>query len=365
MLEDVYKKAGISTRMISAENPTGGKGKACLDKPDPDNPRLYWSKNSLGEDYKVCPFIRIPPLSKVTIADYHGSGVIRQIFMTSDRACFSELIIRIYWDDSPIPSVECPMGAFFCMGHDFQPHTVYSLPVVVAPYRGCNCYWSMPFRQGFRIEVENQGETTTEILAYKVLFHEQQVEGDIAYFHAQYRRTKTSAERPTHTILDKVKGKGVYVGTYLAWTELNERWWGEGEVKFYLDGDTDKPTICDNGTEDYFGGAWNFGGYGIIPGADEQVFNSPFLGLPLAHVKDGIPKQFSMYRFHIEDCIGFEKDIRVTVDTIGWKEDFSKYEHHSEDVRSVAFYYQQQPFIPFDPIDDREKRYDIKKEERQ
>lgn len=357
MLNDLYKKSGVVTRMISAENPTGEKGKACLDVPSTTDPRLYWSKNSLGENYKVCPFVRIPAHSTFIVADFKGEGVIKQIFMTSDRACFSELVIRIYWDGSDVPAVECPLGAFFCMGHDSQPHTVYSLPIVVAPHRGCNCYWSMPFRTGFRIEVENKGDTMTEIFAYKVLFHQQKVEKDISYFYAQYRRTETLAENPTHIILDNVHGKGVYVGTYLAWTELHDRWWGEGEVKFYLDGDKEKPTICDNGTEDYFGGAWNFGGYGIVPGSDEQSFNSPFLGLPMVHVKDGIPKHFSMYRFHIEDCIGFVKDIRVTVDTIGWKEDFSKYEHHDEDVRSVAFYYLNKPFCQMYETDE-EKRYD-------
>lgn len=359
MLDNLANQAGVKTRMISAENPKGGKGEGCMASPDPENPELYWSKNSLGKGWKVCPFIRIRPFETVVIADIEGSGYIRQIFMTSDRPRFSELVIRIYWDDEETPSVECPLGAFFCMGHDSKPHNVYSMPVVVAPHRGCNAYWSMPFRKHARIEIENQGDTYTEIFAYKVLYHLKEVEETAAYFHAQYRRTLTSEENPVHTIADGVKGKGVYVGTYLAWTALNSGWWGEGEVKFYIDGDEEYPTICDNGTEDYFGGAWNFGGYGVLGDKPEQEFNSPFIGLAFASAgdKEG-PKKLSMYRFHIEDCIGFERDLKVTVDTIGWRRDYKKYKHMSEDVASVAFWYQTEPHAKFPDLPDVYKRYD-------
>ena len=361
MLNDLYKKKGCKTYMISAENPTGGKSMGAMDDINPDDPRLFYSRKSLGKGYKVCPFVRIAPKSTLLVADYKGMGVIKQIFLTSDRAKFSELVLRIFWDDERDPSVECPMGAFFCMGHDAYPHLVNSLPITVAPHRGCNCYFPMPFRKGFRIEIENEGDTYTEILAYKVMFTNEEVEENTAYFHAQYRHSETKVSDPTHVILDGVKGKGVYVGTYLAWTELHDRWWGEGEVKFYIDDDT-YPSIVDNGTEDYFGGAWNFGGYGIIPGSDEVVFNSPYLGLPLVHVKDGKPKHFSMYRFHIEDAIGFEKNLKVTVDTIGWKEDFTKYEHHNEDIKSVAFFYQEEPHNTFPKLEDVSFRGDYRKE---
>ena len=359
MLDDLMYKSGVVTRMISAENPTGEKGKACMAKPSTTDPFLFHSSKSLGEGWKVNPFIRIAPQSKIVIADIKGSGIIKQFFLTSDRERFSELIIRMWWDDEETPSVECPLGAFFCMGHDSKPHQVNSLPVVVAPHRGCNCYWSMPFRKDAKNEIENEGETYTEILAYKVLWHEVEVSEDAAYFHAQYRRSTTTTENPCHVILDNVKGKGVYVGTYLAWTALNSGWWGEGEVKFYIDGDTKYPTICDNGTEDYFGGAWNFGGYGILGDKPEQEFNSPYLGLPLASVKDqNSPNRFSMYRFHIEDCIGFSEDLKVTVDTIAWRRDYRKYKHSSEDVASVAFWYQSEPHQEFKKLPSIYDRYD-------
>ena len=341
MFKDLYSEVGIITRRISAENPTGEKGGACRAEPNAQDPDLYYSKYSLGKGWKVRPFIRMAPHEKVIIADIVGSGEIVQLFLTSDRANLGELMLRMYWDNEEIPSVDCPMGAFFCMGHDGCVHTVISLPVTVAPYKGMNAYWRMPFRTHARIEVENCGNTATEILAYKVLYHIKDIPEGTAYFHAQYRTSVTTSERPVHTILDGVRGKGVYVGTYLAWTGMNSGWWGEGEVKFYLDGDTEYPTICDNGTEDYFGGAWNFGGYGILGDKPEQEFNSPYLGMPYAYTADGAsPKKFSLYRFHIEDGIGFSNDIKVTVDTIGWEEDRSKYKHLSEKIASVAFLYQ-------------------------
>lgn len=347
MLRELSDRAGVTTRMITAENPTGGKGQACRAEPNPEDPALYWSKNSRGKGWKVCPFVRLEAGETLTVADIHGSGRIEQIFFTSDKPRFSELILRIYWDEEETPSVECPLGAFFCMGIDSKPHNVSSLPVTVAPHRGMNCYWSMPYRKAAHIELENQGDTRADIVAFKVLYHEEPVAPDAAYFHAQYRQSVTEEAHPVHTILDGVRGSGVYVGTYLMWTVLNSGWWGEGEVKFYLDGDTEYPTLCDNGTEDYFGGAWNFGAYGVLA-EGEQEFQSPFLGLPMASGGDVCaPKKVEMYRFHLQDCIGFSRDLRVTVDTIGWQRDYTRYKHLSEDVRSVAFWYQREPHAAF------------------
>ena len=344
MLGKLPYQLGIQTRMISAENPTGVKGMACLAEIDPNDENNYWSRNAVEKGWKVRPFIRIAPRSKVTIADISGPAVIKQFFLTSDRQNFSELIVRMWWDHEEQPSVECPMGALFCMGHDGLKHNVYSLPIVVAPHTGCNSYFEMPFRKHARIEIENTGDTYTEILAYKVLYQLTEVGEDVGYFHAQYRHSRTAKEHPEHIILDNVSGKGVYVGTYVAMGIYSEGWWGEGEVKFFLDGDI-TPTIADNGTEDYFGGAWNFGGYGVLEDKPEQVFNSPFLGMPVAEVKSS-PKRVGMYRFHVTDAIGFSKDLKVTLQTLGWPQG-AKYKYNSEDVQSVAYWYQTEPHKPF------------------
>ena len=351
MFDRLPYELGQKTRVISAENPTGEKGGACRAEIS-DAPDNYWSRNAREKGWKVRPFIVVPKKTTVLLADIAGPAVIRQFFLTSDKERFSELVLRMYWDGEEDPSVECPLGAFFCMGHDNRKHNVFSLPVVVAPHTGCNCYWPMPFRRRARIEVENQGETDARILAYKVYFRREEVGAEAGYFHAQYRRSQTSAEHPEYVILDGVKGKGAYVGTYLAWTVLSSGWWGEGEVKFYLDGDKEFPTIADNGTEDYFGGAWNFGGYGVLPDSSEQVFNAPYIGLPLAETNSSYgPKQIGMYRFHIPDAIGFCEDIRVTVQTLGWPQG-EKYKYNSEDVASVAFWYQTEPHAPFPPLPD-------------
>ncbi|MGN0753960.1 MAG: glycoside hydrolase family 172 protein [Aristaeellaceae bacterium] len=359
MLGRLPYRTGMVTRQISAENPTGEKSGACHAVPDPSNPAQaydHYAKN-LGKGWKVNPFIRVKAGETVILADIEGPGCISEFFITSDYANLSELVLRFYWDEEDEPSVEVPMGAFFCIGHDKRPHTVSSLPVTVAPHRGCSCYWEMPFRRHARITLTHDGETDANVVAWRVLYHLCGIPEDAAYFHAQYRRTVTSRSNPEHVILDGVKGKGLYVGTYLAWNALNSGWWGEGEVKFYLDGDTEYPTLCDNGTEDYFGGAWNFGGY-MGPGSRETVFESPFLGMPLASVDhpDG-PKKIDLYRWHIRDCIGFSEDIRVTVQTLSWYPN-QTYKPASDDVASVAYYYQAEPHHTFPKFPSVEERWD-------
>ena len=340
MLNELPFRGGIITRQISAENPTGEKSGACKWEPNPENPELSHSGPAvrMGKGWKVRPFIRVKSGETVILADIDGSGVITEFFFTSDYPRFSEMIIRIYWDNEENPSVEVPAGAFFCIGHDEHPHTVSSIPVTVAPYRGCSCYWQMPFRRHARITLTHEGKEDANVVAWRVLYHLKQVLEQAAYFHAQFRHTLTSG-RPEHIILDEVRGKGVYTGTYLAWNNLSSGWWGEGEVKFYLDGDTEYPTLCDNGTEDYFGGAWNFGYNFPDYGNPEQKFQSPYLGLPLALTQNPHgPKKFSMYRWHIHDCIGWYPD--------------HTYRPLCEDISSVAYYYQTEPHQCFPVLPD-------------
>ena len=149
-----------------------------------------------------------------------------------------------------------------------------SLPVCVNPAGGFNCYWEMPFRRSARITVENRGEDPMTFY-YQINYTLTDVPEDLAYFHAQWRRSNPLPYKEVHTLLDGVQGHGHYVGTYLAWGVNNNGWWGEGEIKFYLDGDGELPTICGTGTEDYFGGAWNF----ELPGGEYGVFSTPFFGL--------------------------------------------------------------------------------------
>ncbi|MCC2684088.1 MAG: hypothetical protein K0R75_987 [Paenibacillaceae bacterium] len=350
---------GTETRQINAENPTGEKGGACRWDPDPQNPLLPHSKAAvhLGRGWKVRPFIQLKAGEMATLADIQGPGIINQMWITSNLKNFSELVLRFYWDNEPTPSVEVPIGAFFAMGFDKAPHDVFSAPVTVAPNRGLNCYWQMPFRKHARVTLTNESEQDANIIAYKFLYKLQDVPNDAAYFHAQYRRSTTRRDYPEHVILDGVQGKGVYVGTYLAWNAFSSGWWGEGEVKFYMDGDGEFPTIADNGTEDYFGGAWCF--TDAIGTKPERAYNSPYIGMPLARVTSelGGPRKFSLYRWHLLDAIGFKEDLRVTVQALGWWPNRT-YQPLTDDIASVAYWYQSEPHQAFPQLPSVYDRWD-------
>lgn len=341
-------QAGAVTRMINAENPTGEKGGAAKWDPNPDDPFLPHSgaAKHLGRGWKVRPFITVKAGETAVLADIAGPGCVNQFWITTSASAWRALVLRVHWDGEAEPSVEAPLGDFFALGFDSRPHLVNSLPVVVAPHRGCGCYWQMPFRRRARFTLANEGGENVDVVAYKILYKLHEVPADAAYFHAQWRRSLTARAHPEHTILDGVKGRGLYVGTYLAWTALSRGWWGEGEVKFYLDGDREFPTICDNGTEDYFGGAWS---YARDPKTDptEQAFCAPFCGLPLAHngAPNG-PRLFGLYRWHVLDAIGFAQDLRVTVQTLGWWPG-RVYQPLTDDVASTAFWYQAEPHAAF------------------
>ena len=237
------------SRAINAENPHGEKGKGGM------------AASHLGPSRKGSPCLRdIEPGATVTLAEMEGPGEINHIWITVDNKtteadCFvlRDLVIRMYWDDEETPSVESPLGDFFCCGFGRECF-VNSVPVAVVPNRGFNCYFPMPFKKKAKITLENQHANKIPAFFYQVdycLYDE--LPDDIAYFHAQWRRERLTEKTKDYTILDGVKGKGHYIGTYMALTTLERYWWGEGEMKFYIDGDEEYPTICGTGTEDYFG----------------------------------------------------------------------------------------------------------------
>jgi hypothetical protein len=325
------------TRSISAENPTGEKGGGARAVPDGDS-----AASALGAGWKVAPCIRrLEPGATAALADIEGPGVIQHIWITiRPGPAYREAVLRFHWDNEENPSVEVPIGDFFCNGHGLC-YDVNSLPVAVNPVGGFNAYWPMPFRQRARITVENQGDETMPYLFYQVTYALTNVPDEAAYFHAQWRRSMTARDYPEHVILEGVRGQGHYVGTFLAWTQLSNGWWGEGEVKFYLDGDVDHPTICGTGTEDYFGGAWGFW-------RDErsQTYSTPFLGYPLSRTEPGEVPRHGLYRWHVLDPIRFKRDLRVTVQALGWWPN-KTFEPLTDDVASVAYWYQVEPHAPF------------------
>ncbi len=244
--------------------------------------------------------------------------------------------------------METPIGDFFANGWG-ERCNIASLPIVVNPAGGFNSYWEMPFRRGARITVENLAADEVRGFYYQITYTQTDVPDDRAYFHAQWRRNNPLPAMHVHTLLDGVRGQGHYVGTYLAWGVNNCGWWGEGEIKFYFDGDTQWPTICGTGTEDYFGGAWDF----EQPKGEYCIFSSPYTGLPQVIKPDGLyrsQQRFGMYRWHIMDPIRFKTDLRVTIQALGWRSQLQgqiRYLPLQDDIASTAFWYRSEPHAPF------------------
>ena len=336
-LFDIARVSSGKTRSISAENPRGEVGAGAQEVPDEKNAATW-----LGKGWKVRPCITLPAQSNTVLADIEGPGTIRHIWITVDPKAYRDCILRMYWDGEPTPSVEVPLGDFFCNGHGLRVN-INSIPIAVNPSGGFNSYWPMPFRKGARIEIENQHVEEIGGFFYQITYELDEVPADAAYFHAQWRRAVSAIDKPEHVILDGIEGKGHYVGTYLAWTQLSNGWWGEGEIKFFLDGDKpDAPTICGTGTEDYFGGAWGFWG----PDGVAQPFSTAFLGYPLFKNTAGEVPKHGLYRWHMLDPIRFETDLKVTMQALGWWPNW-KFQPLQDDIASVGYWYQLDPHAAF------------------
>lgn len=347
-MQDLAKLSHFESRQISAENMRGEKGKGGMSV---DGPSASCAAG-LGRGWKISPYITLKAGETDVIADIDGPGIIKHIWMAENSWKNRKLVIRMYWEGSDTPSVESPLGDFFAMAEHEAQAKVSSLAVCVNPAKGYNCYWDMPFYQKCKITVENI-HTEDVSVWYQIDYVIGEIPEGYGYFHAQFRRTNPLPYKENYTILDNVSGNGHYVGTYMYWGSNNGGWWGEGEIKFFLDGDKEFPTICGTGTEDYFGGAWCFGVGGY------ETYSTPYAGMPMITKPDGryrSQQRFSLYRWHITDPIYFKKDIRVTIQALGWR-DGGRYLPLQDDISSVAFWYQDsicKTFPPFPSADDLE-----------
>jgi hypothetical protein len=356
-LANLHRLSSARTRSISAENFTGEKGKGGMAVEG----TASQASRDLGRGWKVNPFVNVAAGETFTMCDIDAratkGGAIQHIWLTP-TGNWRYSILRIYWDGQENPSVECPIGDFFACGWG-QYAQVSSLAVCVNPGSAFNCYWPMPFRKRCRMTLTNLADEPMR-LYYQIDYALAKVPTDAAYFHAQFRRVNPLPYKEVYTILDGVKGRGHYAGVYMAWGVNNNNWWGEGEIKFFLDGDKEYPTICGTGTEDYFCGSYDFDtktkNAAGVETIDYTEFTTPYAGLPQVIRGDGHYKacqRFGLYRWHITDPIRFEKDLRITIQALGWRSGH-RYLPMQDDIASVAYWYQTLPTAPFPKLPDRD-----------
>jgi hypothetical protein len=285
--------SNLESRSISAENKTGAKGQGGKD----------WN----GRKGSPC-YLHLKPGESYIFCQIEGPGVIRHIWMTIvDEGALKmrNVILRFYWDDQTTPSVEAPISDFFGNSHGRLSPFDSEFLTVAEKQGGFNCYFPMPFKKKAKLLVQNENDTEIVMFFYEVDYTSGDVVTDkTPYFHAQFRRVLNTTMYEDYIILDGVEGKGRYMGANIGIVDRfhdKNVWWGEGEVKMYIDGDTDYPTICGTGTEDYAGSAWGIG-----------QFSARYFGAPL--IKD---QYNSFYRFHVLDPVYFSENIKVTIQQIG------------------------------------------------
>lgn len=310
----------------------------------------------LGRGWKINPSVFIEPGETRVLADIEGPGTIQSMWFTGRLS--RDYILRIYWDFQKHPSVEVPMTDFFGCGWydadnkiemEFAP--IDSALLAHNPNHGLNSYFTMPFRRHCLITLENLGEKRIP-LYYTISYELGPVAENAAYFHAQFRRLNPVPTKEEYVIADNICGRGHYIGTMLN-VGINgpNLWWGEGEVKFFIDGDREFPTICATGTEDYFGGAWGWSVNGRY-----TPFTTLYVGVPFIHEPSGgedCQQRFTMYRWHVLDPIRFDTELRVTIQDLGWRRNGRFYLSRNDDFSSVAYWYQTLPGTPFPPLPDR------------
>lgn len=329
---------GINSRSICPENPTGQPGKGAMAL-IPEEEKNTHPARALGQGWKVRPSIPIPAGTTTVLADIEGSGMIRHIWMVNNHLISRDLIVRFYWDNAKNPAIECPLGDFFFNGWNAY-NFVNCMTVAVNPAKGFNCFWPMPFRTHCRITLENRSHKDM-CLFYQIDYQEREINENAAYLHARFARSNPLPYKQDHKLLE-VEGNGHYVGTFVAYGAHNNNWWGEGELKFFMDGDEQFPTICTTGTEDYFLGAYNFENWATKTYDDFAGLYSGFYKVKNDSMYN-CQTRFGMYRVHTEDPIYFKKKLKVTLQSIGWRREFTEFHVQQDDIASVSLYYLDRP----------------------
>lgn len=344
----------VSTSAVFAQFPTGNP-LAGLEKLKDFETRRTSSCDPDWRDGNA-DMRRIEAGETLTVAELEGPGIITHIWFTiSHRAPFYSrlMTLRIYWDGEEHPSVECPIGDFFGIGHGVD-KSFMSLPIRVSSEgRARNCYWPMPFRKSARITVTNDSNERCRALYYYVDWqkHESLPE-DTAYFHAMYRQEHPCVMGRNYLFTDIV-GRGHYVGTIQSVYHMSAGWYGEGDDFFFIDGETE-PSLRGTGTEDYFCDAWGF---------REQ--DGPFYGTPLWEGFEAGARS-TAYRFHLTDPVAFKKSLRVEIEHKGSQKfadgTNSGFIERDDLMSSVAFWYQVEPHKPWPALPSASERLPFREE---
>ncbi|MGH7995575.1 MAG: glycoside hydrolase family 172 protein [Opitutaceae bacterium] len=288
---------------------------------------------------------RIAPGATLVLLDAAGPAEVRHIWMTlhsDDRWHLKTLVLRMYWDNEASPSVEAPLGDFFGLGLG-EYVTYQSAVLAVAPDRALNCFFPMPFRRHARITITNEGQKPVKVISYSVDYRQfsHPLPPGTLYFHAEYRQAAPNrAIHGAHVNLDgknnyvwmEARGRGHFVGVTMSVIENQDKWWGEGDDMFFVDGAT-RPSLQGTGSEDFFLSSWDFG----------RSFAYSLFGAPVVAPNHLKGSRWSMYRFMLANPIPFTRSLRATI------------EHGSANDRadsfySVAYWYQTEPHAPFPPL---------------
>jgi len=281
---------GVQSRLSSFENPDGIKGNG----------------GKTNKTAKGNAFEWIQPGETKTLLNVNGEGTIQRIWLTIDQnpVKLRSLRLQMFWDGESKPAVDVPLGDFFC--NNLGKRIAFQSALFSSGEgRSFNSYIPMPFRKSAKVLLVNEGKEAV-MLFYDLDFMMGKLSKDALYFHAYWTRQNSNKAGDDFVMLPKINGKGRFLGVSVGLNSdsaYGKTWWGEGEVKMYMDGDTQYPTINGTGSEDYIGSAWGLG-----------TFTNLYQGCTLA--SDSL-RQYVFYRLHIPDAIYFNTDIKVVIQQIG------------------------------------------------
>lgn len=290
-----------------------------------------------NDDYRA-----LPAGQSLTLLNAEGPGEVTHVWITiasGERFHLKKIVLRMYWDGEATPSVEAPVGDFYGLG--LGDYVMWqSAPIQVGGDKALNCFFPMPFKRHARITLENQGKEQADAIYWNIDYraYSKPLPEDTLYFHAQYRQAtpnvavtnaKTNLDGTYNYVWMETSGHGHFVGVTMSVIENADGWWGEGDDMFFVDGEH-LPSINGTGTEDYFLGAWDFGG---------KQFSYPLYGAPVVGPeREG--SRWSVYRFHLDSPITFTKSLRATIEH-GTAND------RGDNFYSVAYWYQTEPHAAY------------------